>query len=134
MIICTVNHHCMCCTAPQHGAALTTARVTDSQNYGMFCTAPLQVLHCTTSRVTLPHCMPLQVDVLVSNAGRSQRARWDAIDLAVDRDIFELNVFSLVALARLVNRHFSKVGAASLKSVMHYSWSHIQNSSLIWNL
>uniref|UniRef100_A0A2P2I018 Dehydrogenase/reductase SDR family member 7-like n=1 Tax=Hirondellea gigas TaxID=1518452 RepID=A0A2P2I018_9CRUS len=51
-----------------------------------------------------------QVSVLVSNAGRTQRGHWDAIDVAVDRELFELNVFSLIVLARLVNKHFTKNG------------------------
>lgn len=50
------------------------------------------------------------LSVLVSNAGRTQRALWDAIDIDVDKDMFELNVFSLVALARIVNKYFSKNG------------------------
>jgi len=48
--------------------------------------------------------------ILINNAGRSQRADWNDIDTAVDRDLFELNVFSPVALARHVNRYFEEVG------------------------
>jgi dehydrogenase/reductase SDR family protein 7 len=42
------------------------------------------------------------LDVLILNAGRSQRARWEHTDLQVDRDLFELNVFSVVNLTRVV--------------------------------
>ena len=41
-----------------------------------------------------------KLDVLVHNAGRSQRARWEHTDMEVDRNIFELNVFSVVNLTR----------------------------------
>lgn len=40
------------------------------------------------------------VDVLVNNAGRSQRAAWQDIHLTVDRELFELDVFSVVNLSR----------------------------------
>ncbi|KAK7595165.1 hypothetical protein V9T40_001598 [Parthenolecanium corni] len=46
------------------------------------------------------------LDILVNNAGRSQRATWENIDVQVDRDMFELNVFSNVSLSRLVAKHF----------------------------
>ncbi|XP_068238372.1 uncharacterized oxidoreductase SSP1627 [Palaemon carinicauda] len=51
-----------------------------------------------------------ELDILVSNAGRSQRGRWEMIDSAVDREIFELNVFSLISLSRIVTRYFLKRG------------------------
>ncbi|KAB7494420.1 Dehydrogenase/reductase SDR family member 7 [Armadillidium nasatum] len=51
-----------------------------------------------------------KVDVLVSNAGRTQRARWENIELEVDKALFDLNVFSLINLARIVTRHFVSVG------------------------
>ena len=51
-----------------------------------------------------------QIDILVSNAGRSQRAQWENIDTEVDKQLFELNVFSLVALARKVTHHFLATG------------------------
>ncbi|KAH8338602.1 hypothetical protein KR074_011123 [Drosophila pseudoananassae] len=46
------------------------------------------------------------LDVLVNNAGRSQRANWTDIDVEVDRELFELDVFSVVHLSRLVVRYF----------------------------
>jgi dehydrogenase/reductase SDR family protein 7 len=49
-----------------------------------------------------------KLDVLVNNAGRSQRSRWDEIDIEVDRQIFELNVFSVVSLSRVVVPYFIK--------------------------
>ncbi|XP_066961868.1 dehydrogenase/reductase SDR family member 7 isoform X1 [Macrobrachium rosenbergii] len=51
-----------------------------------------------------------ELDILVSNAGRSQRGRWEMIDVAVDRELFELNVFSLIALSRIATRYFLKRG------------------------
>ncbi|TDG45124.1 hypothetical protein AWZ03_008462 [Drosophila navojoa] len=47
-----------------------------------------------------------RLDVLVNNAGRSQRANWVDIDIQVDRELFELDVFSVVHLSRLVVRYF----------------------------
>ena len=41
-----------------------------------------------------------QLDILVNNAGRSQRGRWEQISLQVDRDLFDLNVFSVVSTQR----------------------------------
>lgn len=41
------------------------------------------------------------LDILVNNAGRSQRASFEEIDLKVDRELFELDVFSIVNLTRL---------------------------------
>lgn len=44
-------------------------------------------------------------DVLVNNAGRSQRAKWEEVELSVDRDLFELDVFAVVSLTRVYLRH-----------------------------
>ncbi|TRY78067.1 hypothetical protein TCAL_10578 [Tigriopus californicus] len=55
-----------------------------------------------------------RLDVLVNNAGKSQRARWEHIEMPVDRDMFELNVFSLVNLTRLVIPQFEKQGGGTL--------------------
>jgi len=44
----------------------------------------------------------------VNNAGRSQRAAWEEVDMAVDRQLFELNVFSVVSLSRAVLAYFSQ--------------------------
>lgn len=46
------------------------------------------------------------LNILVNNAGRSQRANWVAIDIQVDRDLFELDVFSVIHLSRLVVKYF----------------------------
>ncbi len=46
--------------------------------------------------------------MVLLNAGRSQRARWEKIDLGVDREMFDLNTFSAVSLARLVVPHFEE--------------------------
>ena len=44
--------------------------------------------------------------MVIHNAGRSQRARWDHTDLGVDRDLFDLNVFAPVNLSRLIMPQF----------------------------
>ncbi|XP_053685062.1 dehydrogenase/reductase SDR family member 7-like [Sabethes cyaneus] len=46
------------------------------------------------------------LDVLVNNAGRSQRAEWNTIQLKVDRELFELDVFAVVNLSRLALNYF----------------------------
>ncbi len=51
---------------------------------------------------------------MLSNAGRSQRAEWEKIELKVDREMFDLNVFSLVNLNRIVVRHFLENGGGQL--------------------
>lgn len=49
-----------------------------------------------------------QVHILVNNAGRSQRAAFEKIDIAVDEDMFRLNVFGPVNLTRLLVNHWNK--------------------------
>ena len=48
----------------------------------------------------------LQINVMLHNAGRSQRARWEHTDIEVDLDLFNLNVFSIVNLSRCIMPHF----------------------------
>ncbi|PBC32606.1 dehydrogenase/reductase SDR family member 7 isoform X2 [Apis cerana] len=50
-----------------------------------------------------------RLDILVNNAGRSQRAKWENIELSVDKEMFDLNVFSTIALSRLVAKYFFQV-------------------------
>ncbi|KAL2750923.1 dehydrogenase/reductase SDR family member 7 [Vespula maculifrons] len=47
-----------------------------------------------------------KLDILVNNAGRSQRAHWENIELSVDREMFELNVFSYLSLSRIAMKYF----------------------------
>ena len=53
----------------------------------------------------------------MNNAGRSQRAYWENIDIQVDKDLFELNVFSLVNLSRIVLRYFLEHGGGQFAVV-----------------
>ncbi|XP_065091884.1 dehydrogenase/reductase SDR family member 7-like isoform X2 [Ochlerotatus camptorhynchus] len=46
------------------------------------------------------------LDILVNNAGRSQRADWNNISVKVDRELFELDVFSVVHLSRIALNFF----------------------------
>ena len=46
------------------------------------------------------------MDVLVNNAGRSQRAMWKDIKIQVDRELFDTNVFGLLNLSRIVIPYF----------------------------
>ncbi|PNF34814.1 hypothetical protein B7P43_G03781 [Cryptotermes secundus] len=50
-----------------------------------------------------------QLDILVNNAGRSQRANWEDIDLAVDKEMFDLNVFGVLSLSRIAVKYFMKM-------------------------
>lgn len=43
-----------------------------------------------------------RIDVLVNNAGRTQRALFETTELDVDRDMFEVNVFGMIRLTRAV--------------------------------
>jgi dehydrogenase/reductase SDR family protein 7 len=71
---------------------------------------PLDMLkfafHQDTFNRVLSHFKRL--DILVNNAGRSQRAEWDKIDINVDRELFELDVFSAIHLSRLVVTYFEQ--------------------------
>ncbi|XP_057660774.1 dehydrogenase/reductase SDR family member 7 [Diorhabda carinulata] len=50
------------------------------------------------------------VDILLNNAGRSQRAAWETIELAVDKQLFDLNVFAVINLSRIAIKYFNRVG------------------------
>ncbi|XP_035226107.1 dehydrogenase/reductase SDR family member 7-like isoform X2 [Stegodyphus dumicola] len=47
-----------------------------------------------------------KLDVLVNNAGRSQRANFEDIDISVDKELFNINVFATLNLTRKVLPHF----------------------------
>ncbi|EFN84094.1 dehydrogenase/reductase SDR family member 7 [Harpegnathos saltator] len=51
-----------------------------------------------------------QLDILVNNAGRSQRAQWENIEINVDKDMFDLDVFSILSFSRMAVKHFLQVG------------------------
>lgn len=55
-----------------------------------------------------------KLDILVNNAGRSQRAQWENIEMAVDKEMFELNVFACVSLSRLAVKHFLQTGKGQI--------------------
>lgn len=57
-----------------------------------------------------------EIDILVNNAGRSQRAAFQDIDLKVDRDVFEIDVFSIVNLTRIYVRHTKGQGHVAVTS------------------
>lgn len=57
-----------------------------------------------------------QIDVLVNNAGRSQRAQFRDIHITVDREVFELDVFSVVNLSRIYVRHCDGRGHVAITS------------------
>lgn len=54
------------------------------------------------------------VDILINNAGRSQRALWEDIDLTVDRQMFDLNVFATLNLSRIAVRYFNTKGTGQI--------------------
>ncbi|CAH1975117.1 unnamed protein product [Acanthoscelides obtectus] len=57
------------------------------------------------------------IDILFNNAGRSQRALWENIDLEVDKQMFDLNVFGPVNLTRIALEHFNRVGSGHIAVV-----------------
>ena len=58
-----------------------------------------------------------RIDVLINNAGMSQRALVREADLALDRRIMELNFFSPVALTKAVLPYMLKQGAGHIVAV-----------------
>ncbi|XP_064606445.1 dehydrogenase/reductase SDR family member 7-like [Liolophura sinensis] len=61
-----------------------------------------------------------QINILVNNAGRSQRAHWQDISLLVDREMLEVNVLGVLSLTRAVLPHMitSKGGQIVVVSSM----------------
>lgn len=55
-----------------------------------------------------------QIDILINNAGTAQRAKWHEVDLEVDRQMFDLNVFGPVSLTQLVLPHMMARGKGHL--------------------
>ncbi|KRT81444.1 dehydrogenase, partial [Oryctes borbonicus] len=55
-----------------------------------------------------------RINILFNNAGRSQRAMWEDIDLNVDKQMFELNVFSVLNLTRIALKHFKARGGGHI--------------------
>ncbi|KAL3284582.1 hypothetical protein HHI36_018739 [Cryptolaemus montrouzieri] len=58
-----------------------------------------------------------KVDILFNNAGRSQRALFETIDMGVDRQMFELNTFSVINLTRIAVNYFNSVGGGQVAVV-----------------
>lgn len=65
-----------------------------------------------------------QIDILINNAGRSQRAQFEKTDLKVDREMLEINVLSVLSLTKAVLPHMLErkeghiVNMSSLAGVM----------------
>ncbi|CAG7837646.1 unnamed protein product [Allacma fusca] len=55
-----------------------------------------------------------KLDILISNAGGFVRGDWHEIDLALDKELFEVNVFSVINMNRLVVKHFLQVGGGQI--------------------
>uniref|UniRef100_A0A1B6CN73 Dehydrogenase/reductase SDR family member 7 n=1 Tax=Clastoptera arizonana TaxID=38151 RepID=A0A1B6CN73_9HEMI len=71
---------------------------------------PMDVSKISEHKIYFDKCIHHfgRLDILVNNAGRSQRATWEDIEIDVDREIFELNVFSAISLSRLAVKYFNK--------------------------
>lgn len=80
---------------------------------------PMDLLDVNSHKMHFQHAVRHfgTVDILINNAGRSQRAMWDNIELAVDKQMFELNVFSVVSLSRVALEHFNKKGQGHIAVV-----------------
>ena len=66
--------------------------------------------HCATTHF----CLLCKIDVLINNAGRSQRAIAIETELEVDKAIIELNTISVVSLTRAVLTHMIKQGSGQI--------------------
>ena len=55
-----------------------------------------------------------KIDLLINNAGRSQRSLAKETPVQIDRDIMELNFFSVITLTKLVLAHMLKNGSGHL--------------------
>ncbi|XP_032678248.1 dehydrogenase/reductase SDR family member 7 [Odontomachus brunneus] len=73
---------------------------------------PLDLLNFDFHKEAFQHVINKfgELDILVNNAGRSQRAQWENIKLEVDKDMFNLDVFSILSLSRLAVKHFLQTG------------------------
>ena len=58
-----------------------------------------------------------RLDVMIHNAGISQRARWEHIEMGVDRYMFDVNVFSVIHLSRLIMPIFLRQEAGGMFAV-----------------
>lgn len=58
-----------------------------------------------------------RIDILVNNAGVSQRAFAEETDLAIDRQIMELNYFAPVALTKLLLHQFKTQGSGHIVAI-----------------
>ena len=77
-----------------------------------------------------------QVDILVNNAGRSQRAEFQAVDIRVDRELFDINTFAPVNISRILVRRWLErneqghiVLVSSIAGVIPAPFSCTYNSS-----
>ncbi|KYQ60736.1 Dehydrogenase/reductase SDR family member 7 [Trachymyrmex zeteki] len=84
---------------------------------------PMDVLDLDSHEKAFEHVINKfgKLDVLVNNAGRSQRARWENIEIAVDKEMFNLNVFSIMSLSRLAVKHFLKVGEGQIVNTSSFA-------------
>ncbi|EZA62752.1 hypothetical protein DMN91_007134 [Ooceraea biroi] len=87
---------------------------------------PMDILNLHLHKEALQHVINKfgKLDILVNNAGRSQRAKWENIDIMVDKEMFELNVFSILSLSRLAIKHFLQTGGGHI--VVNSSLAGIQ--------
>ncbi|XP_012256041.2 dehydrogenase/reductase SDR family member 7 [Athalia rosae] len=76
----------------------------------------LDVLDTKTHSKAFEHVLNKfsRLDILVNNSGRTQRAFWADIELGVDHEMFEVNVFGLISLSRIALRYFMAQGKGHL--------------------
>ncbi|XP_033734584.1 dehydrogenase/reductase SDR family member 7-like [Pecten maximus] len=71
--------------------------------------------HKTAVNKVLAHFK--HIDVLVNNAGRSQRAEWLKTSVQVDRDMLELNVLGVLSLSKLVLPYMIERGSGHIVNI-----------------
>ncbi|RWS29581.1 dehydrogenase/reductase SDR family member 7-like protein [Leptotrombidium deliense] len=69
---------------------------------------PFNITHCDKHKDKVKEVLQhfKKIDILVNNAGKSQRASFEEIDLEVDKELFDINVFGLINLTRLVAKYW----------------------------
>jgi len=73
---------------------------------------PMDLLDFNSHKLVFEHAVRHfgHVDVLFNNAGRSQRALFENIDMKVHKELFDLNLFSVVNLSNVAVNFFKQQG------------------------
>lgn len=59
-----------------------------------------------------------QIDILINNVGRTQRANFDSISPQMEKDIMDINCLGQINLSKVVIRHFKQQNAGQLAATI----------------